>query len=55
MSDKGDCDERKQFTIIRRSSGNYQESLLAIEDSVRNSSDRQVASASSDKSFAGVR
>lgn len=53
MSDKGDCDDRKQFTVVRRSSSSYQDSMLAIEDSVRKSSDTQVASA--DKSFAGVR
>ena len=55
MSDKGDCDSRKQFTIVRRGSSSYQESLLAIEDSVHNSDNRQVASVSTEKSVAGVR
>lgn len=54
MTDKGDCDQRKQFTVVRRGSNNYQESMLAIEDSLRNSDNRRQV-ASTEHSTSGVR
>ncbi|QLY25649.1 3D domain-containing protein [Bdellovibrio sp. KM01] len=45
MSDKNDCDSRKTFSVVRRGSGNYEQSLVAIEDALRSSGNqRQVAS-----------
>ncbi|KYG69488.1 hypothetical protein AZI87_09925 [Bdellovibrio bacteriovorus] len=37
MVDKTDCASRKQFTVIRRSAPNYENALVAIEDSVSES------------------
>jgi membrane-bound lytic murein transglycosylase A len=45
MSDKNECDNDKTFSVVRRGSGSYDSSLLAIEDSLRDAGNqRQVAS-----------
>ncbi|MBO9665553.1 MAG: hypothetical protein J7501_01910 [Bdellovibrio sp.] len=54
MTDVNDCDPHKGFTVVRRGSGNYQNSLLAIEDSLRNSGNSRMV-ASVEKTAGGAR
>jgi membrane-bound lytic murein transglycosylase A len=54
MTDKSDCDARKAFTVVRRGTGNYQNSLLAIEDSLRSSGNERMV-ASIEKTARGAR
>lgn len=54
MTDKGDCDSRKQFTVVRRGSNAYQGSMLAIEDSLKSSDTRRQV-ASTEQAIRGTR
>ncbi len=50
MLDRSDCSNNKRFTVVRRGSYYYQNSLLAIEDSIRDaSSNSQVMVASNNR------
>ncbi|QDK36674.1 3D domain-containing protein [Bdellovibrio sp. NC01] len=54
MIDGTDCSSNKQFTVIRRNSAPYQNSLVAIEDATRNTSGGRMMIASSEAGSEGV-
>ncbi len=55
MADVNDCVERKQFTVVRRGSANYEKSLLAIENSLSKSTSGVVVATAKESTGGGVR